>query len=143
MADLVTSQVLFNGRRHAVFRFTNLSDGTGEAGVVKVDASSSGPLGVVLQGQTFYPGVHLKITGIDYDIRSMGLRIQWAAGANEDIEILGGFGIKKYRDIGGIQNPGTTALPGSTGSIAFTTVDANLGASYSVILRMTKGIPQS
>lgn len=143
MADLVTSQLIFNGPRHAVFRFTNLSDGTGEAGVVKVDATSSGLLGVVVQGQTFYPGVHLKIVGIDYDIKSMGLRIQWAAGTNEDIEILGGFGIKKYKDIGGIQNPGTAALTGATGSIAFTTVGANLGASYSVVLRMTKGIPQS
>lgn len=143
MADLVTSQLLFNGPRHAVFRFTNVSDGTGEVNVTKVDATSAGPLGVIVQGQTFYPGPHLKIVGIDYDIKSMGLRIQWHATTNQDIEVLGGFGIKKYKDIGGLQNPGVAALAGATGSIDFTTVGASLNASYSVILRLTKGVPQS
>jgi hypothetical protein len=142
MADLVTSQLLFNGPRHAVFRFTSESDGTGEAGVTKVDATASGPLGVIVQGQTFFPGVHLKVIGIDYDIKSMGLRIQWHASTNGDVEVLGGFGTKSYKDFGGIQNPGTVALAGSTGSIDFTTVDANLGASYTVVLRLTKGVPQ-
>ena len=48
-----------------------------------------------------------------------------------------------FKDIGGIQNPGTAALTGSTGSIDFTTVGQTSGASYSVVMHMTKGIPQS
>jgi hypothetical protein len=143
MADAVTTQTLFNGNRHCAFRFTNESDGTGESGVTKIDATSGGSLGVVVQGQTFYPGVHLKVVGIDYDIKSMGLRIQFHASSNADMMVLGGFGRFDYTDIGGIQNPGTAALSGSTGSIDFTTVDANLGASYSVVIRCTKGVPQS
>jgi hypothetical protein len=143
MADTVTSQLLFNGPRHFVYRFTNESDGTGESGVTKIDATSGGALGVVIQGTTVYPGVNLKITGVDYDIKSMGLKIQFHASSNADVLVLGGFGTKDYSDIGGIQNPGTTTLTGSTGSIDFTTVGANLGASYSVVIRGTKGVPQS
>ncbi len=142
MADTVTSQVLFNGPRHLVMKFTNVSDGTGESGVTKVDATST-TYGVNIQGQTIVPGVHLKITKIDYDIKGMGLRIQWHATSDEDIEVLGGFGVKNYTDIGGIQNPGTVNLPGATGSIDFTTISAALDATYSVVVYMTKGVPQS
>lgn len=143
MADAVTTQLLFNGPRHAVFRFTNESDGTGETGVTKIDATSGGLLGVIEPGgQTQYPGLHLKITGVDYDIKSMGLRLQFHASSNADMLVLGGFGSLKFAEFGGIQNPGTVALAGSTGSIDFTTVNANLGASYSVVIRCTKGLPQ-
>ena len=65
MADAVTSQTLFNGQRHLVMRFTSVSDGTGESGVVKVDATSA-TNGVIVQGQTITPGVHLKVAKVDY-----------------------------------------------------------------------------
>ena len=42
MADLVTSQTIQDGARVAILKFTNVSDGNGEAGVVKVNASSLG-----------------------------------------------------------------------------------------------------
>lgn len=139
MADAVTSQILENGPRRLTMKFTSVSDGGGEAGVVKVDATASGPGGVVIQGQTLFPGVHLKVEEIDYDIKSMGLRIQWVATTNVDMEVLGGFGVKSYRSSGPLQNPKTT---GATGSIAFTTLNANLNASYTVVLKMLKGLPQ-
>ena len=37
MADAVTSQTLSDGDRTAVMKFTNISDGSGEASVAKVD----------------------------------------------------------------------------------------------------------
>jgi hypothetical protein len=40
MADAVTSQTLIDGPTHAVMKFTNLSDGTGESAVTKVDVSA-------------------------------------------------------------------------------------------------------
>jgi hypothetical protein len=40
MADAVTSQTLVDGERNVVMKFTNLSDGTGEAAVTKVDVSA-------------------------------------------------------------------------------------------------------
>ena len=144
MADVVTSTILENGPRRVVMAFTNFSDGTGEAGVAKVNATSTGPLGVVVQGRTFYPGVNLKIADLWYDIRAMGLRIQWEATAPTDILVLGGFGHWPMLDtpgaFQGLANPNAT---GATGSILFTTVAAAANSSYSVILEMIKGIPQS
>ena len=40
MADAVTSQTLFDGDKHVVMKFTNISDGTGESAVKKVDVSA-------------------------------------------------------------------------------------------------------
>ena len=40
MADAVTSQTLSDGDRIAVVKFTNISDGTGESSVEKVDVAS-------------------------------------------------------------------------------------------------------
>ena len=40
MADAVTSQTLVDGPKKAVLKFTNISDGTGESAVKKVDVSA-------------------------------------------------------------------------------------------------------
>lgn len=139
MADAVTSQLLFNGRRHLSYKFTNESDGTGEAAVVKVDATSS-TNGIFLSGQTILCGVHLKVARIIYSVFNMGLRVLWDATTDTDMVILNGFGEMDFRSIAGLQNPLGT---GATGSILFTTVGAAAGSSYSVVLHLTKGIPQS
>jgi hypothetical protein len=143
LADVVTSRLLENGPRRVVYKFTNVSDGTGETGVVKVDATSSGPLGVVQQGQTIYPGVHLKIVDMAYDVRAMALRMQWEASSAVDIWIASGDGAGPFAFLdsragfGGLSNPNTA---GATGSILFTTVVAALNSSYSIVLSLVKGI---
>ena len=40
MADAVTSQIIEDGPRTAIMYFTNVSDGSGEAAVAKVDVSA-------------------------------------------------------------------------------------------------------
>jgi len=40
MADAVTSQTIADGERNVVMKFTNVSDGTGESAVAKVDVSA-------------------------------------------------------------------------------------------------------
>ena len=40
MADAVTSQTLVDGEKTAVLKFTNISDGSGESAVKKVDVSA-------------------------------------------------------------------------------------------------------
>ena len=40
MADAVASQTIQDGERKAILRFTNVSDGTGESAVKKVDVSA-------------------------------------------------------------------------------------------------------
>ena len=39
MADAVTSQTIVDGEKTVVQKFTNISDGTGESRIVKVDVS--------------------------------------------------------------------------------------------------------
>ena len=47
MADAVTSQTIQDGVKNVVMKFTNISDGSGESAVAKVDVSalSAGPNG--------------------------------------------------------------------------------------------------
>ena len=40
MADAVTSQTIQDGDRVAVMKFTNISDGSGESAVTKIDVSA-------------------------------------------------------------------------------------------------------
>ena len=40
MADTVTSQTIEDGPRTAILAFTNVSDGTGESAVTKIDVSA-------------------------------------------------------------------------------------------------------
>lgn len=142
MADTVTTNIQQNGFRNAVTVFTNLSDGTGEAGVLKVDATSTGPYGVSKMGQTFYPGIHLKIWKINYSIKDMGVRLLWDATADEDAVILAaGTDELDFSSIGGLIVP--PALAGATGSIRFTTIGAMANASYTVALFMKKNVPSS
>lgn len=135
MADAVTSQILENGSRRLVMAFTNVSDGTGEAGVVKVDATSAA-FGA--------PGTNLKVVGLYYDVAAMKLRMLWDADTDVNFLVLGGFGHWQMLDrrggFQGIINPKTV---GATGSILFTTVGAAANSTYSVILEMVKGVPQS
>lgn len=146
MADAVTSQLIENGPRRVVYKFTNVSDGTGESAVTKVNATSTGPLGVVVQGQTFYPGVHLKLVDLVYDVRTMAVRIQWEASSNVDIWIASGQGAGPFMFLdsrggfSGVPNPNTA---GATGSIQFTTIGAVANASYSIVMTLIKGIPQT
>jgi hypothetical protein len=146
MADVVVSQLIANGPRNWGYVFTNESDGTGETNVVKVDGSSTGPLGVVIGGTTIYPASHIKIREIEYDI-SPGLKLEiiWDATSPQVATVLGGFGRLRYFEFGGLAAVGSTGalITGATGKILFTTVGATPGASYTVFLRGSKGIPQS
>ena len=45
MADAVTSETLLDGPSDLVMRFRNVSDGSGESAVAKVDASALSKIG--------------------------------------------------------------------------------------------------
>jgi hypothetical protein len=145
MSDAVTSQLIANGPRNWGYVFTNLSDGTGETNVVKVDGSAAGPLGVLIRGQTFYPLAHIKITEIEYDVKGMALEIIWDATSSANATVLGGFGKLHYSQFGGLAavNSSGVLLTGATGKIKFTTLGAMPNSAYTVYMRGTKGIPQS
>lgn len=125
MADAVTSQTLVDGDRNVVMKFTNISDATGEAAVLKVDVSA-------LNGAP----TSVKITKIEYDIQGMSVNVLWDATADVTAIVLGtGQGCFDFSEFGGLIN---NAGAGVTGDILFTTIGAALNESYSIVLHMKK-----
>lgn len=127
MVDVVTSQVLVSGPRNLVVKLTNVSDGTGENGVVKVDTTAFTPS----------PGVHLTVIGIDFAVQGMVARLQWQASAAVDMQVLQGYGSFDFRRFSGLTVP---LVAGVTGSILMTTVGQVSGSSYDIVLRMRKNV---
>lgn len=125
MVDAVTSQKLVDGARSVVYSFTNLSDGTGEAAVLKVDVS----------GLNEAPAT-VKIEKIHYDISGMQVEVLWDADTDVIAAILStGQGTIDYSAFGGLIN---NAGAGVTGDIKFTTVGHTANDSYTIILEMKK-----
>lgn len=131
MADAVTSQTIIDGKQHAVMKFTNISDGTGESAVTKVDVSALSSL----QDGTACSGV--VIERIWWQCIGMKVQILWDATSDQFCIELGEnqSGNHDYTDFGGLTN---NAGAGVTGDINFTTVGATATDTYTVILYMRK-----
>tara|TARA_A100001515_G_C4552860_1_gene204050 strand:+ start:57 stop:461 length:405 start_codon:yes stop_codon:yes gene_type:complete len=131
MADAVTSQTLFDGPAHAVIKLTNVSDGTGESAVTKVDVSAleSAYNGVACSGVT--------IERIWWQCIGMKVQILWDATSDAFCIELGEnqSGNHDYRSFGGLTN---NAGSGKTGDIKFTTVGASSADTYTIILYLRK-----
>jgi len=130
MADAVTSQVVFDGTRTAVMKFTNISDGTGETAVLKVDVSAlSGFQGASCTG--------VNIVTLDAMTVGMGVDILWDATTDVICYTIGAdqFVSFDFARFGGITN---NAGSGKTGDIMFTTDGATAGDRYTIVLEMTK-----
>ena len=129
MADAVTSQTIIDGRRRAVMKFTNISDGTGEAAVSKVTPSALGShpdLGAC---------TGVKIRAIRYEVAGMKVNILWDATADVSAIILTGYGLHDFSSVGGIPN---NAGAGKTGIIQFSTIGAAANATYTIELDLVK-----
>lgn len=130
MADAVTSQILVDGTQRAVFKFTNISDGGGEAAVVKIDVSALSPF----QGE---PCTGVSIQRVDVITVGMGLDMLW--DASTDVLALS-FGSDDFVSLdfsrfGGITN---NAGSGKTGDLSFTTIGAASGDRYTVVIEVLK-----
>lgn len=130
MADAVATQILVDDVRRAVLKFTNVSDGTGETGVVKVDVSALASY----QGQ---PCTSVSINKIDAVTAGMGLNMLWDATTDVLILTLGeaDFVTFDFSRFGGLTN---NAGAGKTGDILFTTVGAASGDRYTVVMEVYK-----
>ena len=131
MADAVTSQTLFDGDKHVVMKFTNISDGTGEAAVKKVDVSA---LESDIYGNTCSS---VAIEKIWWQCIGMKVRLFFDASSDKFIIELGEnqSGYHDYSEFGGISN---NAGSGKTGDIDFTTVGHSSADTYTIILKMRK-----
>lgn len=130
MADAVTSQILFDGAKTAVMKFTNISDGTGETAALKVNVSALSSF----QGQ---PCTSVNIMKLDAMTVGMGVDILWDATTDVVCTTLGSdqFISFDFSHFSGLTN---NAGAGKNGNILFTTVGASLNDRYTVILEMTK-----
>jgi hypothetical protein len=124
MADAVTSQTIIDGSRNAVIKLTNLSDGTGESAVLKVDVST-------LSGAPS----RVKVEKIHYTVSGMVATLLWDATADVRIIDLAGDGCFDFTGFGGLPN---NAGAGVTGDILLTTTGHAVGDSYSLVLELSK-----
>ena len=132
MADTVTSQTIQDGERVAVMKFTNVSDGTGESAVKKVDVSA---LTTNSAGESC---TSVSVARIYWATRGMGVNIEFDATSNVLLTGLpaDSTGDEYYDDrFSGIPN---NAGSGVTGDIDFTTVGHSSGDAYSIILVLNK-----
>lgn len=131
MADAVTTQILADGPKYVIYKFTNISDGTGEAAVAKTTIANLAKL-----GQKVCNG--LEITKVWAVTDGMGVDILWEATANVlamSIPQSQFCELDLMEEGAGIPN---NAGSGVTGNILFTTFGHTLGDRYTIILRCRK-----
>ena len=131
MADTVTSQTILDGERLFIAKYTNISDGTGETAVVKIDVSTLTPhaFGYACNG--------VKINKIWGSAHGMNIRILFDATTDayawqvpQNTAYLMDFSM-----FGGLPS---NAGAGVTGDVSFTTHDASAGDSYTIVLECIK-----
>ena len=136
MADAVTSQTLSDGDRIAVVKFTNISDGSGEASVAKVDVSA------LANNSAGAACALATIEQVWYDIGGMRVALEWNATTNVVAAVLGGSaaagpgsGYMDFRSFGGVKN---TLASGYDGDIDLTTHGHTNHDHYTIVLQLRK-----
>lgn len=127
MADVVDTIALISGQNRRVIRITNVSDGTGESAVIKVDKSTFvGPDGVNEPGKLVIEEIQWSIQGFS------SVRLFWDHTTDDEVCVLGtGNGYFNYRSVGGLVDP---ASAGQTGDLLLTTAGAISGATYDITI---------
>lgn len=126
MADTVDSLDLYKGPERYALRLTNISDGTGESAVVKVDKSA------LTAGYTGAAPSKLVVEEIWYNIQGFtSVRLHWDHTTDDEIAVLSGSGYLDLTKFGGMVDP---ASAGDTGDIILTTNGNISGATYTIVL---------
>jgi len=131
MADAVTSQTLLDGERLAIMKFTNISDGTGETAVTKVNVSAlaKSASGLACTG--------VSVTKITSVCHGMEVRMYWDASTDVPffMSTINTNYCNDFSEFGGLTN---NSGAGKNGNIVFSTADASSGDTYTVVLEMLK-----
>ena len=132
MADAVASQIIVDGPSFVAIKLTNISDGTGETAVTKVDVSA-----LEADSRTGQSCTDVNIERIWWQCIGMKVRILFDADTDVMAIELGENqrGNHDYSIFGGLTNNAGT---GKTGDVKFTTVGASSGDTYTVILYLRK-----
>ena len=132
MADAVATQKISDGGKFATFKFTNVSDGSGESAVAKVDASALSKDPVTGQACS-----KVSILGITYSTVGMSVKIFF----NASTDVLVWHCIADYSDtldFSGFSGIPNNAGGGVDGDIDFTTVGHGSGDTYCIVLKLLK-----
>ena len=132
MGDAVASQIIVDGPSFVAIKLTNISDGTGETAVTKVDVSA-----LEADSRTGLSCTDVNIERIWWQCIGMKVRILFDADTDVMAIELGEnqSGNHDYSVFGGLTNNAGT---GKTGDVKFTTVGASSGDTYTVILYLRK-----
>lgn len=118
------------GWKRVVFRCTNVSDGTGESNVVKLDISDWRCTNGVEPKRTV-------VEWIEYQLQGMGVRIEWDRAPRSMIaQLVAGSddadsGMLDFRPQGGLVDDG---LDDRSGDILFTTLEHAANDSYDITM---------
>jgi hypothetical protein len=131
MADAVTSQTILDGERLFIGKFTNISDGTGETGAIKINVSDLRPnaFGLACNG--------VKINKIWSSCHGMNIRILFDATTDAYAWMIpqNTNYLMDFSTFGGLPS---NAGAGVTGDVLFTTTDASAGDSYAIVIEAIK-----
>ena len=126
MADTVDTKVIRNKHGRYVVKLTNISDGTGESGVVKVDVSA-------LTSASGAAATMAHVWRIEYNIQGFtSVRLHWDAATDDEIAVLPtGSGVLDFSPEGGMTDPQSTT---PVGDIKLTTANTTSGNTYDITL---------
>lgn len=130
MADAVATQVLRDDDRLYIAKFTNISDGTGEAAVVKIDVSAL----ATYQGRACN---RVQIVKVWFQTQGVGVDVLWHANTNVLALTIpeNQTHTLDYSEFGGLTNNAGTGI---TGDVLFTTVGASANDRYTIVLECLK-----
>ena len=129
MANVLTSQVILDGDRLAILKFTGLID-TAETAVVKVNVANLASYGALAC-------TGCKLNKVWSYVYGCEVELQWEASLNlmiVNIPQQSNY-LMDFSSFGGIPNNSST---GKTGNILFTTRDVSAGDSYAIVLEVIK-----
>ena len=134
MADAVTSRI-YESDTHLLVHLTNISDGTGESAVKKVDKSTYTTTDGAEPDSLDVETVRWAVQGFT------SVRLLWDHTTDDTGLVLSGNGYDDFRGdeyarfFKGLQDPRTA---GDTGDILLTTANNVSGATYDITLRIRK-----
>jgi hypothetical protein len=135
VADAVAVTTIQDGEKDLVVQLTSLSDGTGEADVVKIDASA---LGTDSNGNAC-DGVAIQVIWGQVNGFNSGVILKNAADTDTvAIPLDQGRTFHDFSSVGGLRQYGTN----TTGDITLSTIgggsSATSGDSYMILIHATK-----
>jgi hypothetical protein len=124
MADAVTTRTLYAGTKRHIVQYTNLSDGTGESAVSKLDISA-------LTNSAGDTVTAIRINKIWANVSGMVVQVLTDHTSDVLMHTLNdATWFLDFTDFGGKKDTGT----GGTGDVLFTTSGHSAGDSYDITI---------